>query len=134
MPRIADSKAEYAAKFKDPRWQRKRLEIMERDQFACVKCGDKDSTLNVHHKFYEFGQAPWEYPPCALVTLCEVCHQDEDEYRRELPQQFFETFASKGWLNSEMSDLIVVFDMFLGSAEKPADIMVRLRRHLVEGK
>jgi len=64
----------YWQKLKDPRWQRKRLEIMERDNFECQNCGDKDTTLNVHHGYYEKGVDPWEYPDNSLVTLCEPCH------------------------------------------------------------
>ena len=42
----------YWEKLRDPRWQKKRLEIMERDDFTCVHCQDNASTLNVHHGFY----------------------------------------------------------------------------------
>lgn len=45
----------YKEKLKDPRWQKKRLEIFDRDGWKCVECGDKDSTLNVHHIFYLSG-------------------------------------------------------------------------------
>jgi hypothetical protein len=64
----------YSEKLRDPRWQKMRLCIMERDGFECQKCGDKQSTLNVHHLFYQRGKAPWEYDPSHLVTLCETCH------------------------------------------------------------
>lgn len=42
----------YSEKLKDPRWQKKRLEILNRDEFACRFCGDNKSTLNVHHISY----------------------------------------------------------------------------------
>ena len=61
-----------ANKYDDPRWQRKRLEIMQRDGFACVSCGDSSSTLHVHHKRYQ-GEL-WESPSDDLQTLCETCH------------------------------------------------------------
>lgn len=64
----------YAEKLKDPRWQQTRLRIMERDGFACVKCGSKTETLHVHHGGYERGLDPWEYDPEVLWTLCEPCH------------------------------------------------------------
>lgn len=32
--------------------------------------------LNVHHKYYIKGKAPWEYEDDALVTLCEECHRE----------------------------------------------------------
>ncbi len=62
----------YSEKLKDPRWQRKRLEVMQRDDFTCLNCGDKNQTLNVHHKQYHGN--PWESPPESLETLCEYCH------------------------------------------------------------
>ena len=31
--------------------------------------------LNVHHKYYIKGKAPWEYEDDALITLCEDCHK-----------------------------------------------------------
>lgn len=64
----------YAEKLRDPRWQKKRLEIMKRDEFSCNGCGDAESTLNVHHHYYEKGKMPWEYPDSAFSTLCENCH------------------------------------------------------------
>lgn len=66
-----------------PNWQKKRLEIMSRDQFSCVQCGENEKTLNVHHLYYESSKAPWEYPSSALVTLCATCHEYEHETRGE---------------------------------------------------
>lgn len=66
----------YAQKLRDPRWQKKRLEIMGRDEFACRMCGDRKSTLNVHHIFYTRGADPWDYPDTALVTTCNACHEE----------------------------------------------------------
>jgi len=65
----------YAEKLRDPRWQKKRLEIMSRDRFTCRSCGDASKTLNVHHCYYTKGSMPWEYPDSALVTYCHRCHQ-----------------------------------------------------------
>ena len=58
----------------DPRWQRKRLEIMNEDNFTCQICGDKVSTLTVHHIRYIKGLKPWEYSNSLLITLCNDCH------------------------------------------------------------
>lgn len=65
----------YSEKLRDPRWQRKRLEIMERDRFKCRLCGDESSTLNVHHLKYRKGRDPWDYNENYLVTTCETCHE-----------------------------------------------------------
>lgn len=64
----------YAEKLKDPRWQKKRLEIFERDGWACKKCSDKKATLHVHHITYHNNISPWEYQNDDLDTLCEQCH------------------------------------------------------------
>jgi hypothetical protein len=64
----------YAAKRFDPRWQKKRLEIMQRDEFKCTECNDEKSTLNVHHRYYVKNREVWDYPAFSLVTLCEGCH------------------------------------------------------------
>lgn len=71
---MAGDKRTYWDKLKDPRWQKKRLEILNRDEFRCVICGDDESTLNVHHGFYRKDLEPWEYPSESLHTLCETCH------------------------------------------------------------
>lgn len=71
----------YREKLKDPRWQRKRLEILSRDDWQCRFCMDRYSTLHVHHLNYH-GE-PWEAPGDQLVTLCELCH-DEERDRPEL--------------------------------------------------
>lgn len=65
----------YYELLKHPLWQKKRLEIMERDRFACIECGAKDQTLTVHHKHYKKGCKPWEYDDTILVTLCDSCHE-----------------------------------------------------------
>jgi hypothetical protein len=67
----------YSEKLRDPRWQKKRLEILNRDFFCCQKCFDDKSTLNVHHKLYSSNTEPWDYPDSYLITLCETCHADE---------------------------------------------------------
>lgn len=67
----------YKEKLKDPRWQKKRLEIFKRDGWCCQKCFDNQSTLHVHHRIYEPDKEPWEYDDDLLVTLCDTCHIDE---------------------------------------------------------
>lgn len=64
---------QYSDRLKDPRWQKKRLEIFEMDNWFCQYCWQKDATLIVHHLYY-LPVEPWEYPNEALITLCEDCH------------------------------------------------------------
>lgn len=70
---------DYKEKLKDPRWQRKRLEIFQRDDWRCKRCGDTKSELNVHHKRYKRGYEPWEYADHYLETLCRPCHTGHHE-------------------------------------------------------
>lgn len=64
----------YSEKLRDPRWQKKRLDILSRDNFTCQCCGDTETELNVHHKKYKKGKEPWDYPNNFLETLCKHCH------------------------------------------------------------
>lgn len=68
--------SKWSSAYRDSRWQRKRLAVMERDGFVCKSCGKDgpDAALAVHHTYYDPGTAPWEYPDAALVTWCEECH------------------------------------------------------------
>lgn len=65
----------YADRLKHPRWQRRRLEILNRSNFTCEECGSKEKTLHVHHKLYRKGAMPWEYVDRELQVLCEECHE-----------------------------------------------------------
>ena len=49
----------YSELLRDPRWQKRKTEIMQRDNFTCQKCGCKTKTLNVHHLHYLPNRNPW---------------------------------------------------------------------------
>lgn len=78
------TKLTYGEQLKHPNWQRKRLEVMEAAEFQCENCGDKESTLNVHHRRYVKGRMVWEYERPDLVCLCYQCHMSEHELREVL--------------------------------------------------
>lgn len=100
--------SEYALKLKDPRWQRRRLEIMQRDDFACQKCSAKTDTLHVHHRFYIYGRSPWEYPDNALVTLCLNCHEEEGQ-GGSVPKDAIQSLHSTGMWNTDFKILTEFF-------------------------
>jgi hypothetical protein len=81
MGRAMSEKHSYSDLLRDPRWQKRRLEIMGRAGFACEECGDDKSTLNVHHRIYRKGAMPWEYSDSELACICENCHQGEHYIR-----------------------------------------------------
>ncbi len=56
--------------YQSARWRALRLQVLERDRFACTKCGATDD-LCVHHLSYaNKGHEELE----ELVTLCRSCH------------------------------------------------------------
>ena len=77
----------YAEKLLDPLWQKKRLEILQRDEFSCFWCHDTEETLHVHHKGYEKGKEPWDYHNDWLDTMCATCHFMEEFYYKNFPQE-----------------------------------------------
>lgn len=77
----------YSEKLRSPLWQKKRLEILQRDNFTCLNCGDNKSHLHVHHLQYLRFKDPWEYDNDYLITLCNKCHNEEEkliDYLNEL--------------------------------------------------
>ncbi len=70
----------YSEKLRNPKWQRKRLEILQRDNFKCCLCGDEETELHVHHLKYT-GE-PHEAPNKDLQTLCAHCHLIEEIYNK----------------------------------------------------
>lgn len=96
----------YSDKLRDPRWQRKRLEVMQRDEFMCQACFDSENTLNVHHNYYKPNAEPWEYPIESLVTLCENCHQEETENRRAEEQALLDVLRRIGFKSGHINGLM----------------------------
>lgn len=72
-------KQSYKDLLKKPQWQRKRLEIMNRDNFTCKYCGDDQNELQIHHLKYT--GMPWEAKDEDLKTSCCHCHQIITEYK-----------------------------------------------------
>src|SRR4051794_36351337 len=92
----------YADLLRDPRWQRKRLEILKRDDFRCQACHDDSSTLNVHHCYYEYDNDPWDYEDKSLVTLCESCHSTETKDISGAKKQLHNAMARHGFQSTHL--------------------------------
>ena len=58
----------------DSEWRKKRAEIIRRDEYACMRCGNKPSInkLTVHH-FKPRNKGGGDYS-ANLITLCRKCH------------------------------------------------------------
>lgn len=71
---------DYSKLLRDPHWQRKRLQVLEKQDFSCELCGANDKPLHVHHGYYEKNKKPWEYDDETLHSLCEDCHSKTQEH------------------------------------------------------
>ena len=100
----------YSDKLKSPKWQKKRLEILSRDKFTCKLCKDTETQLHVHHKYYEDGCDPWEYPNTALVTLCADCHKEIERIKDKDGFDFDKVKIIKQ--NNWTDDSIVIWVLF----------------------
>jgi len=98
----------YTDKLKDPRWQKKRLKILERDGWSCQRCGDTDNTLHVHHRRYLYAVEPWDYGDSLLVTMCAKCHEEERELWQDISHDFIEILKSK-FFADEVQDIFFGF-------------------------
>lgn len=88
-------KITYAEKLKDPRWQKKRLEIFQRDQFRCMECFSDEKSLQVHHIAYK-GKNPWDTPNELLITYCHECHQKEEDKLKAAGETFVKLMRGDG--------------------------------------
>ena len=94
----------YADKLKDPKWQKKRLEVLSYRNFKCQECGDSEQTLHIHHPYYEKGKEPWDYDAYILMCLCEVCHKE---------RHYFESILT-GYVNEIKSNPNLSLTYFMG--------------------
>lgn len=67
----------YEEKLLHPKWQKKKAEILARDNHTCRSCGATEITLHAHHLFYIKDTDPWDYKDDSLITYCEICHNTE---------------------------------------------------------
>lgn len=100
--------SEYAEKLKDPRWQKKRLEILARDNWTCQACDDTKRTLNIHHFRYIPGIEPWDYSMENFITLCDFCHRVEEETRKATESTLLNVLKDKRYLAED------IYKIYLG--------------------
>lgn len=125
----------YLEQSKHPKWQKKRLEILSRDNFACLKCKETEKELHVHYKFYETGKKIWEYEDWALVTLCSDCHKYEHDNLDAIKKEFYDDLGMAHfttWHYNALSnilhhinDLLLEKGLFYRDYGKTWNIMVR---------
>ena len=98
-------KSSYKKLYLDPRWQKKRLSILKRDNFSCTICADNQSTLHVHHIFYRSDSiGPWDCPDTDLITLCDSCHSDEHLHLHKSKEAVLDAITAAGFQTSDDID------------------------------
>ena len=73
----------YKEQLKSPKWQKKRLDVLNLRGFKCENCANEEKQLHVHHRFYLKGRKAWEYDNDVLQVLCETCHENEHKPKKE---------------------------------------------------
>jgi len=109
IKRTWNPKSEYTKKLQDPRWQKRRLEIMQRDNFQCQLCGDTDKMLQIHHVHY-CSNNPWEAENQHLLTVCKDCHEIEQEDIRLATSELTFFLKSNGFTSFDFRKIIEVFE------------------------
>lgn len=94
----------YAQKLRDPRWQEKRLRVLDRDKFKCQRCPNDKREVQVHHFDYLSFIDPWDYPMDMLITLCDVCH-DKEKLRWKAEFYLLNSLRMKGFLVEDLTRL-----------------------------
>lgn len=102
----------YKEQIKSPKWQKRRLEILQRDDFKCQICGDSENTLNVHHLVYHKDRNIWEYEDWELITLCEECHEHEHIIEESINERIW-SLKSRGLSAEEICALLEKIDIEL---------------------
>ena len=63
------------SKWSHPKWLEKREELFKERGYRCQSCKTTDKTLTVHHGYYRFNAAVWDYENSSLWVLCWPCHK-----------------------------------------------------------
>ena len=109
----------YREKLKRPEWQKKRLEIMGRDNFCCRKCDNpKKSQLHVHHIIYQNNRDPWEYNNSELITLCSECHKQEHDNIRSVNNSISSIVISCDYDTKFVSSIIIMIARCIAFSKK----------------
>ena len=103
-------KLSYSEKLQDIRWKRRRDYIKKRDYYACQACFEHNKPLYVHHRYYEADKDPWDYPDNALVSLCQECHELENEHTREGYERKLLKLFKKNFFVGDLEQLIDGFE------------------------
>ncbi len=119
----------YSDKLQDPRWQKKRLEILNRDEWTCVWCCDSETTLHVHHLIYSPGVEPWDIPNKYLITICDNCHQVEHEERPHAESKLLHNIKLCRFNYNDIDNLAEAFFELQSNMDWIPDVIATIIKH-----
>jgi 5-methylcytosine-specific restriction endonuclease McrA len=115
----------YSEKLSDPRWQKRRLDIFNRDNWKCKHCGEVKIQLEIHHTDYWSDRQPWEYTDDMLITLCHNCHAQEQQ-RVVHERKLIASLKQNGFV---ACDLIVLSTMLFTHKTFTEYIKIKIREY-----
>lgn len=128
-----NKRIDYLEQYKNPKWQKLRLKILERDKWCCQRCYDDESQLQVHHRRYIYGRKIWEYDKCDLVTLCNECHAEEKIFMKEGMEKFI-TILKRNLFSIHINDLHCSLGWLFHENLHHADIFISALSWVIENK
>lgn len=102
--------ATYGELLQSPFWQKKRLKIFERDNYACQSCNRMDIQLHVHHLKYFYDSPPWEIADHYLITYCELCHNTEHLIGNQIHESLLSIIRDNRLLVRPVAQLCILAD------------------------
>lgn len=127
----------YQQKLKDQRWQKKRLELLNKAGWRCQSMGcefstEENRTLHVHHLVYLRGKDPWDYEDWAYMVVCESCHEVEQSLLEAahlaIAQNPYLMQACSALSNLDSDTQLAISDALFGIVHSRPDA----RSHLLE--
>lgn len=117
----------YLEQLQHPKWQKKRLEILNRDNFKCQSCSSEIKSLHVHH--FSYNKNPWDVDNDYLITLCNDCHSDEEILKLRLFDVFKSISKNSFVLYKDFFDILIqIYDNY------DLDKSISVRDHFLKAK
>lgn len=117
----------YLDKLKDPRWQKLRLRVFDRDGWKCRCCGSVAKTLHAHHPVYHpWSEGPWDYDEDTIVTLCAECHTDQHTNLKVCQANLLMELASQGrWSTFDLDCVLSIISQIDFVRSTPDSIVMK---------
>jgi hypothetical protein len=106
--------SDFTDQYKNPLWQKRRLEMLERANYRCSCCQDDESQLHVHHGQYFTGRKLWEYADKELQVLCGTCHEEAHKHLERI-KEIVSTVPADG-----LTELVALLAGYLDNANTRA--------------